>query len=90
MVYVPTPVIVPPPEASLEARELAREIEDVILKYQEDHPCTRPQDIRQAMSLASGRAGASGSKATAVVIALVVGILLMGLLTAGLVLARPG
>ena len=82
MVFVPTVPYVPPPQASLEAQELAREIEGVIANYQEDHPRVRQEDIQQALQIARSGAGtdAAGKR---VMVALVVGLMLMAGLLAG-------
>ena len=57
MVFVPTVTYIPQPQASLEAQELARDIEDAIVRYQEEHPSVRQEDIKQALQLARSRAG---------------------------------
>ena len=86
MVYVPTVPYVPQPQASLEAQELAREIEDSIANYQESHPRVRQEVIQQALLIARSKAGIhpAGNRA---VVAIVVGLVLMvGLLVGFLVL----
>ena len=90
MSYVPTPVIVPPSEASWEAKELAREIEEVVIRYQEDHPRTRPEDVRQALGIVSSVAGAGRSHQVRLGFAVVVGTLLLVGLLVGLLLFRTG
>jgi hypothetical protein len=86
MVFVPTVPYVPQPQASLEAQELAREIEDSIANYQENHPRVRQEDIQQALLLARSKAGVNPAGNRAVV-AIVVGLVLMvGLLVGFLVL----
>ena len=86
MVFVPTVPYVPPPQASLEAQELAREIEDAIVSYQEDHPRVRQEDIQQALQIARSRAGA-GVVGNRIIWSVAVGfVLLVGLLTAFLVM----
>ena len=87
MVFVPTVPYVPQQQASLEAQELAREIEDAIANYQEEHPRVRQEDIQHALQLARSRAGTdvAGKR---IVVAVALGlVLLAGLLTAFLVLA---
>ena len=82
MVFVPTVPYVPPAQASLEAQELARDIEDAIANYQEDHPRVRQEDIQQALQIARSRAG-SNAAGIRVIVALVVGLLLLVALLAG-------
>ncbi len=73
---------------SLEAQEIAREIEDVIVQYQEDHPRTTQADIQQALNLAMSRAG-RGSNAAPAIIAVALGVVAMiGVLT--LMVSRGG
>ena len=87
MVFVPTVPYVPQQQASLEAQELARDIEDAIANYQENHPRVRQEDIQQALLIARSRAGndVAGKRA---IWAVAVGLVLMvGLLVAFLVLA---
>jgi len=87
MVFVPTVPYVPPQQASLEAQELARDIEDAIAKYQEDHPRVRQEDIQHALQITRSRAGTDAT-GIRVMIALVLGLLLLaGLLGAFLFLA---
>ena len=83
MVFVPQVPYVPPPQASLEAQELARDIEDAIVRYQEDHPSVRQEDIRHALSLVKSRAGAGGVSRPEVKVALVVGLTLMMMVLLG-------
>jgi hypothetical protein len=72
----------------MEVQEIAREIEDVIVRYQDEHPRTTQADIQHALQLAQSRAG-KGSPAAAAVIATALGVSVMiGLLT--LMLARDG
>ena len=87
MVFVPTVPYIPQQEASLEAQELAREIENAIASYQEDHPRVRQEDIQNALQLAQSRAGSNVASKRAVA-AIVIGlVLLAGLLTAFFLLA---
>ena len=77
MVYVPT---IPNKPPSLEAQEIAREIEDVIVRYQDEHPRTTQADIQQALQLAQARTGkgpqvAHGITAAAVGVAMMIGLL---------------
>ncbi len=87
MVFVPPVPYIPPPQASLEAQELAREIEYAIAEFQESHPGVRQQDIQQAFQLVRSRAGRDvGGRR--VMVAVAVGLaLLVALLTAYLVMA---
>lgn len=90
MVFVPTVPYVPQQQASLEAQELAREIEDSIANYQEDHPRVRQEDIQQALQIARSRAGTNPTGHRAMV-AIAVGLVLMvGLLVGLLVLSGAG
>jgi len=57
MVFVPPVTYVPPPHASLEAQDLAREIEQVVVDFQKRRPRTSNSDVHQAMSIVEGRAG---------------------------------
>jgi hypothetical protein len=57
MVFVP--VIVPPPQASARARDLARRLQDAIATFERQYPGTSPGDIRQAVRLATGGPGGS-------------------------------
>ncbi len=87
MVFVPTVPVIPPAEASLEAQELAREIEHAIVNYQEDHPHLRQEDIQQALQIAQAGAGTNtAGKRAAVAIAIGV-VLMVGLMVGFLVLA---
>jgi hypothetical protein len=88
MVFVPNVPYVPPPQASLEAQELARGIEQTIVRYQEDHPSLRQEDIRQALQIAHTRAGAGDTSVQRIRIAVVVGLTLMMLLLAVFLLVR--
>jgi hypothetical protein len=85
MVYVPTTPIQPP---SLEAQEIAREIENVIVRYQDEHPRTTQADVQQALQLAQSRVGKGLQVALGVVAAAVGVVMLIGLLT--LLVARGG
>lgn len=73
MVFVP---VVPNQPPSLETQEIAREIEDVIVRYQDKHPRTTQADIQQALHLALSRAR-GGSRAAPAVIAVAVGVAVM-------------
>ena len=84
MVFVPVAPTQPP---SLEVQEIAREIEDVIVRYQDEHPRTTQADIQQALQLAQSRSG-KGSNAAPAVIAAALGVtamlgLLVFLVTSG-------
>ncbi|MFC1639627.1 hypothetical protein ACFL3B_02560 [Gemmatimonadota bacterium] len=82
MVFVPTVPYVPQQQASLEAQELVREIEDAIANYQDEHPRVRQEDIQHALQIARSRAGTDAA-GIRVMVALVVGLLLMAGLLAG-------
>ncbi len=75
MAFVPITPVVTPENASLEARELARDIEDAIVAYQEEHPRATQADIQQALKLAQMRAGEGMlPQRTATIIAVLVGV----------------
>jgi hypothetical protein len=78
MTFVPPPTFVPPRNASLEAQDLAREIEGTIVDFQKRRTRLSRTDIRQAMSIVAERTGVGGvSRERAVrVIALLLGLLL--------------
>ncbi len=57
MVFVPPVTYVPPSHASLEAQDLAREIEQVVVDFQKRRPRTSNRDVHQAMSIVEARAG---------------------------------
>ena len=81
MVFVPTVPYVPPSQSSLEAQELAREIEYVITEYQENHPHIRQEDIKQALQIARSRAGTGDPAKAGIMVALVlVGLVLVAVL----------
>lgn len=44
-------------EASPRARELARQVEQVVQDFQRSYPDTRPADVQQALQIASGTSG---------------------------------
>lgn len=77
MTFVPPPTFVPPRNASLEAQDLAREIEGTIVDFQKRRPRLSRGDIRQAMSIVAARSGAGGvtRQRTATVIALLLGLM---------------
>ena len=81
MVFIPQVPFIPPEQATLEAQELARDIEDAIVRYQEDHPAVRQEDIRQALSIATSRAGTGITSRQEIRVALIVGLTLMLVLT---------
>ncbi len=88
MVFVPTVTYIPPPQASLEAQELARDIEDAIVRYQEEHPSIGQEDIKQALQLARSRAGAGNGAKQELKVALIVGLTLMMVLLGVFFLVR--
>ncbi len=87
MVFVPSVPYVPSQQASLEAQELAREIEDAIANYQEDHPRVRQEDIQHALELARSRAGGNPAEKRAIVAVALGLVLMVGLLVGFLGLA---
>jgi hypothetical protein len=88
MTYVPTPATFSQPQASFEAQELAREIEDLIIDYRRDHPRVRDADVGAAMRIAAMQTGASASRATQPLIAGVVAVLVAVLLALMLIMFR--
>jgi hypothetical protein len=61
MAFVPPATYVPPPRASLEAQDLARELEEVVVEFQKRRPQTSNRDIRQALDIVDSRGGLGGS-----------------------------
>ena len=80
MVFVPTVPYVPRSQSSLEAQELAREIEYVITEYQENHPHVRREDIKQALQIVRSTAGTGAAGRTVIMVAAVVGLTLLAVL----------
>jgi len=75
-------------QASLEAQELAREIEDLIIDYRRDHPRVRDGDVDAAIRIAATRAGTSLSRAALPLITGAVAALVAVLLVLALVFFR--
>ncbi len=77
MTFIPPATYVPPPQATLEAQELARELECLIEEFQDRHPRTAAKDVQQAIRIVGMRAGAGQLRQKAVVVglALVLGLL---------------
>ncbi|NNG17864.1 MAG: hypothetical protein HKM89_15420 [Gemmatimonadales bacterium] len=79
MVFVP----VPPPEreVTVRARDLSQRLTQVIREFQQNHPGTTSEDVRQAVQLASEGSGVSrgGTRQQRAAIAVVLGILFAGL-----------
>jgi hypothetical protein len=90
MTYVPIVSHVPTPDASTEARLLAREIEDLVIAFQRDHPHTRPEDVRQAMNIVSLGSDGRPASTKAATLAVAVGLLVAGLLGFALLWFRAG
>ncbi|UCD25736.1 MAG: hypothetical protein JSW51_07440 [Gemmatimonadota bacterium] len=91
MAFVPPTSYVPPPRASLEAQDLAREIEDAVVEFQKRRPQTSDGDIRQALNIVKSRGGIGGLRrgSPAVTIAAAaVGMLVMFALLLFLFIAR--
>ncbi|UCG85783.1 MAG: hypothetical protein JSW71_17965 [Gemmatimonadota bacterium] len=84
MTFVPPPTFVPPRQASLEAQDLAREIENTIVEFQKRRPRTSHGDVKQAMTIVEFRAGMRGTRPprAALMVAVVLGLL--GALAAGI------
>ncbi len=61
MAFVPPATYVPPPRASLEAQDLARELEEVVVEFQKRRPQTSNKDVRQALDIVHSRGGLGGS-----------------------------
>ena len=87
MVFVPQVPHIPSGQVSLEAQELAREIEQVIADYQESHPAVRQQDVQLAFQLARARAGRSVVEQRAMILVTLGLVLMLGLLTAFFLIA---
>ena len=91
MAFVPPVTHVPQPRASLEAQDLAREIEEVVVDFQKRRPRTSNRDVQQAMNIVESREGMGisrhGSQAT-MFIAVAAGLLVMFGLLLFLFLAR--
>jgi len=91
MAFVPPVTHVPQPRASLEAQDLAREIEEVVVDFQKRRPRTSNRDVQQAMNIVESREGMGisrhGSQATTI-IAVAAGLLVMFGLLLFLFLAR--
>jgi hypothetical protein len=86
-----TPVYVPQPRASLEAQDLAREIEQVVVDFQKRRPRTSNRDVQQAMNIVESREemGISRHRSQATtIIAVAIGLLVMFGLSLFLFLAR--
>lgn len=90
MAFVPPVTYVPSPRASLEAQDLARELEDVVVEFQKRRPRTSNGDIRQALNIVGRRGGMGGSqlRAQATIIAVITGLLMVFGLSLFLFLAR--
>jgi hypothetical protein len=84
MTFIPPTTYVPPAQATLEAQELARELECLIEEFQDRHPRTAAKDVQQAIRIVGMRAGAGQLRQRAVVAGLAVGLglafLLLGLM----------
>ena len=78
MMFVP---VTSPPPVSLEVQELAREIENAIVRYQDEHPRTTQADIQVALRLAQSTAGRNPAVAPIAVGVAVGVVLLVGILT---------
>ena len=80
MVFVPPVTYVPPSHASLEAQDLAREIEQVVVEFQKRRPRTSDRDIHQAMNIVGARAGMVRGRGprqgAAALVAALIGVLL--------------
>jgi len=77
MSFVPVTVYVPPPPSPL-AQELGRQIAVLIDQYSRENPGLTTAEINQALQLAARRSGTS--KATTVILAVLVGLTVLGLL----------
>ena len=86
-----TPVYVPQPRASLEAQDLARELEQVGVDFQKRRPRTSNRDVQQAMNIVESREGMGISRhrsQVTTIIAVAIGLLVMFGLSLFLFLAR--
>ncbi len=77
MTFIPQTSYEPPRHSSLEAEDLAREIENTIVDFQKRRPRTNHGDIRQALNIIEMRAGVGrGSRQRpAMIVALLLGLL---------------
>jgi hypothetical protein len=79
MVFVP----VPPPnrDVTIRARDLSQRLAQVIREFQQNHPGTTTEDVRQAVRMAAEGSGVDrgGSRQQRAAIAVVLGILFAGL-----------
>ena len=86
MSYVP--IVTPTArEASPRARELARQVEQVVQDFQRSYPDTKPADVQQALQIVSGTSGEITSRHKLLALTLAGGI---AALVGVLVLARGG
>jgi hypothetical protein len=74
----------------MEARELAKELEDVILEFQKKRPRTSDADVRQAVSIVRARRGIGGARQRTAVLLIAVLTGLIVALTMGFLLLRMG
>ncbi len=75
MTYIP---VTPSPTPSPRAQELGRLLTETIDGFRRNHPGMTEAEIRQAMSLATAK---GGTKSQAIVLALLVGLALLGVLS---------
>ena len=90
MVFVP----IPPPDrqVSIRSRDLSQRLAQVIREFQQNHPGTTSQDVRQAVQLAAEGSGVSrgGTRQQRAAVALVLGVLFAGGLGTFAFLERAG
>jgi hypothetical protein len=82
--------IAPPPSSgtSYTALELAQKIVNIIQEFKQSHPGMGERDIHRALRLAALQTGATGRRP--VILAIAIGLLLLGILAALLFGARTG
>jgi hypothetical protein len=88
MTFIPPTTYVPPPQATLEAQELARELECLIEEFQDRHPRIDAKDVQQAIRIVGMRAGAGQLRQRAAVVVLAVGLGLLAFVLFGLMYFR--
>lgn len=90
MVFVP----IPPPDrqVSIRARDLSQRLAQVIREFQQNHPGTTSEDVRQAVQRAAEGTGVSrgGTRQQRAAIAVVLGVLFAGGLGTFVFLERAG
>jgi len=81
MVFVPVPVPPTEREVTVRARDLSQRLTQVIREFEQNHPGTTTEDVRQAVRMAAEGSGVSrgGGSQQRAAIAVVLGILFAGI-----------